>query len=333
MGIGDVGRVFRASGRRARLPGDVTSHITKLGQPRRTAAPAITCASVARKSLPMTGRAKSKTKIRQEEVECQEKWMAHAVKVYFDEQSKGRGEKKKSLRNICSTVEEECWSETSSRIKLDKTTLARRIKGGKSQAQSNAECSWLTEAEADAIVTYATNLADQGWPLSLKRLKEHANEICRAHYGEDFEGVGQNWAKRFVERHSERLKQYWSRPLDNSRARAVNPATKEAFFKLLESTIKGEEGDEPIPPELIYGVDESGIQEGIGTRERVLGAVHKKVQHQQRSGERENITVIVTICADGTSIPPAVIFKGEGFQASWKQDNPLNASCIIACFV
>jgi hypothetical protein len=48
--------------------------------------------------------------------------------------------------------------------------------------------------------------------------------------------------------------------------------------------------------------------------------------YQQRSGDRENITVIVTICGDGMTTPPAVIFKGEGFQVSWKQENPLNAS-------
>ena len=87
----------------------------------------------------------------------------------------------------------------------------------------------------------------------------------------------------------------------------------------------GGEGEEPIPDELIWGTDETGIQQGLGTRQRIIGPTGKKVQHQQRSGDRENITVIVTICADGTSLPPAVIFKGESFQTSWRQDNPLNA--------
>jgi len=31
----------------------------------------------------------------------------------------------------------------------------------------------------------------------------------------------------------------------------------------------------------------------------------------------------VTICGDGTSTAPAVIYKGEGFQAKWNQHNPL----------
>jgi hypothetical protein len=73
-------------------------------------------------------------------------------------------------------------------------------------------------------------------------------------------------------------------------------------------------------------VDESGFQKGVGQKERVFGASGQKIQHQQRSRDRENITVIITICGDGTSTAPAVIFKGEGFQASWKQNNPVNAS-------
>ncbi|KIY60695.1 CENP-B protein, partial [Cylindrobasidium torrendii FP15055 ss-10] len=77
-----------------------------------------------------------------------------------------------------------------------------------------------------------------------------------------------------------------------------------------------------------YGADETGIQSGIGSKERVFGPAGSSVQHQQRSGNRENITVLCTICGDGsaTDVPPTVIFKGNAFQVNWKQNNPLNAS-------
>ncbi|KAH9165070.1 hypothetical protein EDB89DRAFT_1858704, partial [Lactarius sanguifluus] len=39
---------------------------------------------------------------------------------------------------------------------------------------------------------------------------------------------------------------------------------------------------------------------------------------------RENITVLPTICADGTTLPPTVIYKGESFQVKWLQNNPLD---------
>lgn len=107
---------------------------------------------------------------------------------------------------------------------------------------------------------------------------------------------------------------------------STNTFTKEAFFSLLVKTIKGEDGEEPIPPELIYGADESGIQEGIGTKERVYSPTGISNQHQEQSGGRENTTVLKTICADSTALPPIVIFKGEHFQNQWKQSNPLNAA-------
>ncbi|PPQ95582.1 hypothetical protein CVT25_000809 [Psilocybe cyanescens] len=47
--------------------------------------------------------------------------------------------------------------------------------------------------------------------------------------------------------------------------------------------------------------------------------------YQQRAGTRENITGIVTICADGTTIRPAVIFKGNAYNVRWGDNNPLKA--------
>ena len=78
--------------------------------------------------------------------------------------------------------------------------------------------------------------------------------------------------------------------------------------------------------ENIYGSDESVFQTGTGlSNEKVIGAAGKRIQHQQKTGNRENIIVVVTICADGTSVPPAVIFKGSKYLIKWKQDNPTNA--------
>ncbi|KIJ93023.1 hypothetical protein K443DRAFT_37672, partial [Laccaria amethystina LaAM-08-1] len=65
----------------------------------------------------------------------------------------------------------------------------------------------------------------------------------------------------------------------------------------------------------IYGCDEVGIQaQGGGEREYIFGTRKKAAPYQQRAGTRDNITVIVTICTDGTTTPPAAIFKGNAYQ-------------------
>ncbi|KAF8227777.1 hypothetical protein L208DRAFT_1021547, partial [Tricholoma matsutake] len=109
--------------------------------------------------------------------------------------------------------------------------------------------------------------------------------------------------------------------LDGSRGHAVNPITKEEYFAILKEVRERYN----IPDELVYGADETGIQSGIGVTEWVIGPAGAKIQHQQQSGNQENITVLPTICTDGTTIAPTVIYKGEAFQTKWLQNNPLDA--------
>lgn len=271
----------------------------------------------------MVNHAKSDSLKRQIARKVKNNLMEQALALYQTEKSKPDGEKSASLRKVCQIISEDYYSRTGKRIKLDHNTLSRWEKGGTSLTDHNAAKSWLTHEEQLVIVEYVLEMARRGFPLSPKRLQEHAEKILRARLGDTFreEGLGKNWATRFITKHHEKIGMYWSSSLDSSRGRAVNPITKAEYFDLLKS-IREEYN---IPDELVYGADETGIQTGIGIRERVIGPAGSKIQHQQRNGNRENITVLPTICADGTTIPPTVIFKGEAFQTKWLQENPLDA--------
>ncbi|KAK0238218.1 hypothetical protein EDD85DRAFT_921551 [Armillaria nabsnona] len=189
------------------------------------------------------------------------------------------------LRRICKELEKECWMETHQEISLDKTILSCHV---------------------------------QEITVSLSQFNEDKRWITAEEYEFPAKGVSQNWVKCFVEKHSDKIKAFWSHPLDRLHACTVNPYTKEEFFKLLEVMIEGDGGDNIIPLKLIHGTDETGIQQRIGVKERVYGPQGAKIQHQQQSGDRENITVITMICADSTWVAPAVIFKGEGME--WIKD-------------
>ncbi|EIM86965.1 CENP-B protein, partial [Stereum hirsutum FP-91666 SS1] len=65
--------------------------------------------------------------------------------------------------------------------------------------------------------------------------------------------------------------------------------------------------------ELIYGMDESGFPLGDFGKKKVVGRRGAKRQHKQGSGDKENVTVLVTICADGTHLRPTIIYKGKNF--------------------
>ncbi|KAJ7120324.1 hypothetical protein C8R44DRAFT_588164, partial [Mycena epipterygia] len=96
-------------------------------------------------------------------------------------------------------------------------------------------------------------------------------------------GVGKNWTGRFLEKHHNELWMYWSHSLDNYRGHAVNPATNKAWYNLLEDVLAEEHREldcEPILPENIYGIDESGFPASSSQKERVIGGAGKKTQHQ-----------------------------------------------------
>jgi len=250
---------------------------------------------------------------------------AYASKTYAEEQQRSLvpGEKKKSSCQICQDASDAHFAATGRRIPLSFNTLVCHAKGGVTLTQSNGNKSWLTEQEHEIIVQFAIEMAQQGFPLSPRWLKEHAEAVLQHRLGKDFPegGLGRDWGNRFITKHHNRLGMYWSSALDGPRGCAVNPITKEEYFAILKEVRE----KYAIPDELVYGADETGIQSGIGVTERVVGPAGAKIQHQQRSGNRENITVLPTICTDGTTVTPTVIYKGEAFQTKWLQNNPLDA--------
>ena len=251
--------------------------------------------------------------------------MARAVLAYRTELKKPDHRSRRGLRTICKDFEKLYYDEKGIRIHLSFSTLNRLVDGGKTREQANAIRRWLTDIEERIVVDFLIEMAVQGWPVSHRRLKEHVDLIAAARLGDEFPplGVGKNWTEHFILRHSGRIKMSDSRPLEDKRGRAVNPTANKHYWELIESIVK----KYGIREATTFGSDEVGVQSRGSERERVATSSKKKgPQYQQRAGTRENTTVIVTICADGTATPPTVIFKGAAYQVSWGDDNPLNAS-------
>jgi len=251
--------------------------------------------------------------------------MARAVQAYLAELDKpycGR----RGLRTICKDFEQLYLEEKGIHIPLSFATLGRLADGGRNREEANEHRCWLTPIEEDIIATFSIEMGARSFPLSHRRLKEHVDRIARARLGSTKfpdKGVGKNWTARFMLRLSDRLKMADSRPLEDKRGRAVNPHANVHYWGEL-----GRSFDKyKFKRTASFGSDEIGVMARGSEHERVIASRKKKgPQYQQRAGTRENTTVIVTIGADGTSIPPTVIFKGAAYQVSWGDNNPLNAS-------
>ena len=69
-------------------------------------------------------------------------------------------------------------------------------------------------------------------------------------------------------------------------------------------------------------MDESGFPFGGDELGKVVYCdTAATIQHEQTEGNRENVTAVVTICADGTTVTPTVIFKGKYVNAAWHEAN------------
>ena len=115
----------------------------------------------------------------------------------------------------------------------------------------------------------------------------------------------------------------WSVSLDTIWAKSVNPIVAKHYYDLLKVTLK----EHNFSPENIYGFDESGFPLGGSKKIHIIGPVSGKgkIQH---NNNKENVTVMACICADGSNVPPVVIFEGRYFLEKWKQKNPIDAAYV-----
>lgn len=99
--------------------------------------------------------------------------------------------------------------------------------------------------------------------------------------------------------------------MEGNRHDADNGKRYELYFGLLSRKVK----EFDILPRNTYNMDEKGFMLGVIRKtKRVFDKVlYKERRYKQPShnASREWVTVIGAICADGTSLPPAVIYSAN----------------------
>ena len=81
-----------------------------------------------------------------------------------------------------------------------------------------------------------------------------------------------------------------------------------------------------ITADSIYNWDEKGFLIGIASatqRIMSLEALHSgRITHASQDGSREFLSLLASICTDGSALPPALIYKGDSntLQDTWVED-------------
>jgi DDE superfamily endonuclease/Tc5 transposase DNA-binding domain len=206
--------------------------------------------------------------------------------------------------------------------------LHRRAKGIPSRITVGGYNKALTDDQEKALCQWIDQLDDLGFPLRAAALTSSANSLLRNAHDPTLPDpprtVGPNWARRFLKRHPE----YTCRkrkPLSKKRKDSHDPQDIREWYRRLENKIK----EHGIQPQDIYNMDETGFRIGVGRAHSVITRYRSGRQYLADPDNRDYITSIECICADGTALPSCLVLKGAIIQERFIVDQ-LDESTLLA---
>jgi hypothetical protein len=119
--------------------------------------------------------------------------------------------------------------------------------------------------------------------------------------------------------------------MERVRASADSHMKYEAYFTYILSKVE----EYSILPEQTYNMDEKGIALGMmDASTRIFSRKQwdrKQVRAPIHDGSREWITILACICADGSALPPALIYQSDAsnVQSSWVEDINLEQAAFV----
>jgi hypothetical protein len=128
--------------------------------------------------------------------------------------------------------------------------------------------------------------------------------------------VGLQWLRRFLGRHPE-LASVMSMNIEGVRIKGTSPERLKKWFMDLGAALT----EYQISPENLYNMDESGFAIGDIEASKVIINAKIRQKFQAKWSRQEWVTSIECICADGTFIPPLIIFKGKNVLQDWVPDS------------
>src|SRR6478609_9261687 len=207
--------------------------------------------------------------------------------------------------------------------KVNYWKLRRRQNGIQSRRESIPNSRKLSDIEEETIVQFILDLDSRGFPSRLRFVEEMANSLLA---DRDASPVGKRWAYNFVKQQPE-LKTRLFRRYDYQRAKCEDPTIIRGWFRLVQNTI----AKYGIRSDDVWNFDETGFMMGlIMAGMAVTGSETQGRPKSVQPGNREWITVIQAINAEGQSIAPFIIGAGQYHLANWYRECDLPGDWVIA---
>jgi hypothetical protein len=208
-------------------------------------------------------------------------------------------------------------------------TTQRRAHGRPSRRECRPNSQKLTSTEESALENWIISLDTRGFPPRVSTVQQMADLLLAARTKMDPSvippTVGKNWTRNFIDRH-DTLKSKFSRKYDYQRAKNEDPVIIRDWFQRVQQIIQ----EFGILEQDIYNFDETGFQMGVISTAKVVTRRETKGRPTlTQPGNREWVTALETIRADGTTIPPMIIFAGKVHISTWYDEKQLPVNWTI----
>jgi hypothetical protein len=212
--------------------------------------------------------------------------------------------------------DETSYSKVAAIYGVSRSTLSRRHRGSQhpKEVKDFNQQAFSPQQECELVV-YIEKLTEQGLPPTREMIINFASQVAHRQ-------VSETWVTRFINRHSIHLISRWSTGIDSVRHQADSGYKYKLYFDLLHHKIEEYE----IEQSNTYNMDEKGFMIGVlGRSKRVFSKnswVKKSVRAPTQDGNKEWITVLACICADGSALPPSLIYRAKSgaIRDTWVED-------------
>lgn len=204
---------------------------------------------------------------------------------------------------------------------VPRQTLKDRLDGKLPRNKAHEELMHLTNEEEKELVHWITTLTQRGYAPRYRTVRELAEIIRnRRVLGVNdvdvqlvnYDAFGKDWVARFMSRHPQ-LKSARRKCIEAARLKDVSVERLTKWFDDLRGIIE----EHNIEPENLYNMDETGFAIGdVEASQRIINATIRQ-KFQAKPGRQEWVTAVECICADGSSLSPLIIFKGENLSRQW----------------
>ena len=219
------------------------------------------------------------------------------------------------------------YTKTARKYGISRSTLSRRHRGVQhTRAEQYNDQRTLNNGQAKTLIKWINDLTDKGLSPTLEMLRNFAKELTG-------KKPGKQWPTRFLKKYDDQLTARYTTGIDSQRKRADSAYKYSLYFELMAKKLK----EYDIRPEDMYNMDEKGFLIGVLSKGKRIfsrsklerGGFKQRLQDENR----EWITTIACISADGSFLSPGLIYQAVSgnIQDSWLQVfTPGHHTCFLA---